>query len=96
MIGYLDDVRRPLIVIVLKMSRYFKSNNKLMFFHVGTVKLLVKFKIIWTKNEDLQNQVKLKVLPVYDNIYIKSKIRICGDKVYTNVRGLNLQKLLLL
>ena len=29
------------------------------------------------------------VLPVYDDRYIKTKIRTFGDKVYTNFRGLN-------
>ena len=31
----------------------------------------------------------MKVLPVYDDRYIKTKIRTYGDKVYTNFRGLN-------
>ena len=38
--------------------------------------------------EDLKN-IKLKVLPVYDDRYIKTKIRTYGDKVYTNFRVLN-------
>ena len=32
--------------------------------------------------------VKLNALPVYDDRYIKSKIRTYGDKVYINFRGL--------
>ena len=28
-------------------------------------------------------------MPVYDDKYIKTKIRTFGDKVYTNFRGLN-------
>ena len=31
----------------------------------------------------------LNVLPVYDDKYIKTKIRTYGDHVYTNFRGLN-------
>ena len=31
----------------------------------------------------------LNFLPVYDDRYIKIKIRTYGDKVYTNFRGLN-------
>ena len=32
---------------------------------------------------------ELNTLPVYDDIYIKTKIRTYGDKVYTILRGLN-------
>ena len=31
----------------------------------------------------------MHALPVYDNKYIKTKKRSCGDKVYNNFRGLN-------
>ena len=50
--------------------------------------LLEKHKTIWTKIEDLKN-IKLNAMPVYDDRYVKTKIRIYGDKVYTNFRGLN-------
>ena len=43
---------------------------------------------IWTKIEDL-NIIELNALPVYDERYIKIKIRTYGDKVYTNFRGSN-------
>ena len=36
----------------------------------------------------MQN-IELKVSPIYDGRYRKTKIRTCGDKVYTNFRGLN-------
>ena len=38
--------------------------------------------------QDLRN-IKLNALPVYDDRYIKSKIKIYGDKVHTNFHGLN-------
>ena len=47
-----------------------------------------KYKAIWTKIEDLKI-IELNALPVYDDRYIKTKIRTYGDKVYTNFRGLN-------
>ena len=34
------------------------------------------------------NKTKLNDLPVYDDRCIKTKIKIVGDKVYTNFRGL--------
>ena len=38
--------------------------------------------------EDLEN-IELNFLPVYDDKYIKTKIRTYGDKVCTNFHGLN-------
>ena len=55
------------------------------------MRLLEKYKAIWTKIEDFKN-VELNALPVYDCRYIKTKIRAYGDKVYTNFHGLNLSE----
>ena len=74
------------------MSGYVKTfkvkSNKLMAFHIDDEKLLEKYEAIWTKIEDLKS-TELNTLPVYDDRYIKTKIRTYGDKVYTNFRGLN-------
>ena len=51
-------------------------------------KLSEKYKAIWIKTENLKN-IELNALPVYDGSYIKSKIRTYGNKVYPNIRGLN-------
>ena len=59
-----------------------------MSFPIDDWKLLEKYKTIWTKIDDLKN-IDLNALPVYDDRYIKVKIRIFGDKVYTNFYGLN-------
>ena len=58
-----------------------------MSFCIDNVKLLEKYKAIWTKIEDFRN-IELNVLPVYDDRYIKTKMRTYGDKA-TNLRGLN-------
>ena len=47
-----------------------KKNSKLMSFQIDGVKLLEKYKIIWTKIEDLKS-IELNVLPVYDDRCIK-------------------------
>ena len=92
MIGCLDEALRSLIFIIPKISRYVKTfkgkegNNKLMSFRIDDEKLLEKYKAIWTKIEDLKN-IKLNALPVYDDRYVKTKIRTFGDKVYSNFRG---------
>ena len=36
---------------------------------------------IWTKIEDLKN-IELNALPVYDDRYMKTKIRAYDDKLY--------------
>ena len=59
-----------------------------MSFRIDNRRLLEKDKTIWTKIEDLKN-TELNALPVYDDRYIKIKIRTYGDKVYTNFPGLN-------
>ena len=51
-----------------------------MSFCINDEKLLEKYKTIWTKTEDLRN-IELNTLPVYDDRYIKTKIRTYGDKV---------------
>ena len=83
-----------MVLIMPKMSGYVKTFkvedkiNQLMSLCVDDEKLLQKCKPIWIKIEDLKN-IKLNTLPVYDNRYIKAKIRTYGDKVYTNFRELN-------
>ena len=59
-----------------------------MSFCIDDEKLLEKYKAIWIKMKDLKN-IKLNVLPVFDDRYIKTKTRTYGDKVYTNFCGLN-------
>ena len=65
-----------------------KTINQSLFYQ-DDEKILEKYKAICTKIQDLEN-VELNASPVYDDRYIKSKIRTYGDKVYINFRGLNL------
>ena len=59
-----------------------------MSFRIDDQKLLEKYKAVWTKIEDLKN-IKLNALPVYDDRYIKTKLRTYDVKVYTKFCGLN-------
>ena len=52
------------------------------------MKLLKKYKAIWTKIENLKF-FELNALPVHDDRYMNTKIRTCGDEFFTNFRGLN-------
>ena len=58
------------------------KSNKLLPFCRDDEKLLENYEAIWTKLEDLKN-IKLNALPVYDDRYIKTKVRLHGNKVYT-------------
>ena len=56
--------------------------------HLDDNKLLEKYKVICSIIEDFKN-LELNALPVYDDRYIKTKIRTYDDKVYTNFKGLD-------
>ena len=79
MIGYLDiSINLALIFMISKISGYVEACkvedkiNKLMSFRIDDKRLLEKS--IWTKIEDFKN-IKSNFLPVYDDRYIKTKIR---------------------
>ena len=59
-----------------------------MSFRIDNEKLLEKYESIPTKIEELED-IELNALPVYDDRYVKPKIRTYGEKVYIKFRGLN-------
>ena len=85
---------RPLVLVIPKISGFVKTfkvkegNNKLISFCIDHEQILEKYKAIWNKIEDLKN-TELNALPVYDDKYIKTKIRTYVHKVYISFRGLN-------
>ena len=86
LIEYSYKVIRLLVLIMLNIGGYVNTfkvkdgdkdkNNKMMSFR----------KTFQTKIEDLKN-IQLIALPVYNDRYLKTKIRTCDDKVYNNFRG---------
>ena len=80
------------------MSRYIETikvkdrnkdkNNKFISFRIDDKKVLEKYKVIWTEMGHLKNII-LNDFLVYDDRYIKTKIRMFGDKVCTNFRDLS-------
>ena len=60
MIGKLDEIVRPFVLILSAMSGHVKifkvkdekKNNKLISFRINDERLLEKYKTIWTKIED--------------------------------------------
>ena len=78
-------------MVLPKMEGYVKNfndggkdkNNKLMSSCIDDKKLLEKYETIWTKIEDLKN-IELNASRVYNDGYIKAKIRTYGEKVCIN------------
>ena len=64
------------------------KNYKWMPLCIKDDKLLEKYKTNSTKSEDLKN-IKSDALLVYDDTFIKTKIRTYGNKVYNDLHGLN-------
>ena len=48
-----------------------------------------KSKKLFEERLKIQKNIELNVLPVYDDRYIKTKIRTYGNKAFTNFRSLN-------
>ena len=79
-------------VITFKVKDGYKDkSNKLMSFRIDDEKLLEKYKTIWIKIENLNN-FELNASPVYDDRYLKIKIRTYVDKVYTNFCDLSVSE----
>ena len=90
-IGYNgDDVIRPLFLRLPQMIGYVKHfvSNKTMSFTVSDKKLLKRYTTIWERVSNLMN-IKFDSEPVYgdNNKYIKTKIKLYGDKINTNFQG---------
>ena len=83
------DVIRPLCILLPQMIGYVKhfDSNKTMSFKVSDNRLK-KYKKIWEKFGNLLN-IEFDSEPVYGDVdkYIKTKIKMYGDKVNTNVQG---------
>ena len=69
------------------------DSNKTMAFKVGDNKLLKKYNKIWDRVSNLIN-IKFDNEPVYcyNDKYIKTKIKLYGNKVNTNFQGKKLPK----
>ena len=95
-IGYNDgDIIRPLCIILPQMIGYVKhfDSNKTMSFKVSDNKLLKKYNKIWERVGNLLN-IEFDKEPVYGGVdkYIKTKIKIYGDRVNTNFQGKKVPK----
>ena len=90
-IGYNDgDVIRSLCILLPQMIGYVKhfGSNKTMPFKVSDNKLLKKYNKIWERVGNLLN-IEFDSEPVYGEVnkYIKTKIKMYGDRVNTKFQG---------
>ena len=84
-----NEIAKPLCIILPQISgyiEYFKNGVKNMSFFLKNDKVLDKYNEIW---DVIKNKLKIKFhsLPVYDEKYLKTKVREYGGKVKTNFLG---------
>ena len=90
-IGYLhdDDLIKPLCVISPQMSgciKYFKNGGKHMSFKIEEEKVYLKYVEIWNKIKSILN-VKFHSQPIYDDKYIKAKVKAFSNAINTLFSG---------
>ena len=64
-------------------AKYFDKNSKYINLLVNNKEILEKYNKIWNKIKSLFKK-EFNSEPVYNDKYIKIKIKIYNDKVYTN------------
>ena len=86
-IGYQEgEIVKPLCIILPQMSgyiKYFDKGGKNMSFMVKDDNVLDKYNKIWDKIKEKLN-IKFHSMPVYDETYIKAKVREFDGKIKTN------------
>ena len=85
-IGYSDkDNIRPLCIVLPQMSGYINysdNGGKNMPFKIGDESIYFKHSEIWNKNKRLLN-TKFHIHPIYDDKYIKTKVKTFGGVIST-------------
>ena len=84
-IGYMDDISgivTPLCIILLQMSgwiKYFENGGKNMSFKIEDDIVYLKYNEIWKEIKELLGGVKFHSEPIYDDSYIKTKVKTFSD-----------------
>ena len=87
-IGYLHDISEsvvPLCIILPQMSiyiKYFENGGKHMSHKIDDEGVCVQYTQIWNKIKKLL-VVKFHTEPIYDDSYIKTKVKTCSDIIKT-------------
>ena len=89
-IGYQEgEIVKPLCIILPQMSgyiKYFENGGKNMSFMIKNDDVLDKYNEIWNKIKKTLN-TKFHSMPVYDEKYIKAKVREFNGVIKTNFLG---------
>ena len=89
-IGYQEgEIVKPLCIILPQMSgyiKYFDKGGKNMSFMVKDDNVLDKYNKIWGKIKKKLN-IEFHTMPVYDETYIKAKVREFEGKIKTDFLG---------
>ena len=89
-VGYKErEIVKPLCIILPQMTgyiKYFESGTKNMSFVIKDDMCLDKYNEIWDKNKEKLN-IKFHSIPVYDEKYIKAKVREFSGVIKTNFLG---------
>ena len=89
-IGYKEDeIVKPLCIVLPQMSgyiKYFENGGKNMSFLIKNDRVLNKYNTIWDKIKETLN-IKFHSMPVYDEKYIKAKVREFNGAIKTNFLG---------
>ena len=84
-----DDIVKPLCIILPPMNgciKYFGNCGKNMSFIITDDSFLIKYNEIWNKIKKTLNR-KFHSMPVYDEKYIKTKVREFNGVIKTNFLG---------
>ena len=95
-IGYLNDVDIvvPLCIILPRMSgyiKYFENGGKNMSFKIEDEDVYIKYNQIWNKIKELLS-VKFYSEPIYDDKYIKLKVKASRSTINTLLSGNEIPK----
>ena len=94
-IGYQEDeIVKPLCIVLPQMSgyiKYFENGGKNMSFMIKDNNILDKYNEIWEKIRERLG-IKFHSMPIYDQTYIKAKVREFDGKIKANFLGNEIPK----
>ena len=88
--GYMDDNVNPLCLILPQMSGWikcFENGGKNMSFKIEDDEVYLRYNEIWNKIKELLNGVKLSSDVIYDDQYIKTKVKTFSEVIKTMFDG---------
>ena len=96
-VGYMDEINvvTPLCIILLQMRgwiKYFENGGKNISFKIEDDKVYLKYNEIWNKIKELLGGLKLHSEPIYDDSYIKTKVKTFSDIIKTLFDGNEIPK----